>query len=107
MMSGMTAGGEVSIKGRFELFDAHGRLAEDAREIWSVVEAEAATIARAFWTCYARSSEVVRRSHPTSSTNSPAGYYPISPPSSATSRASPGSTRFANMSPPPRPPGYR
>ena len=59
MMSGM-AGGEVSIVGRYALFDGDGNLAAECREIWTLVEPKAERVARAFWACYAQSGEVAR-----------------------------------------------
>src|SRR5215217_7886502 len=46
---------EVDLKGRLELFDPDGTLAEDCREIWSLIEPDKEEIARQFWIEYARS----------------------------------------------------
>ena len=50
--------GEVLIGSRFALFDRDGRLAQDCAELWTVIQGNAREIAQAFWTQYARSSEV-------------------------------------------------
>ena len=57
-MAGTVGGSEISISGRFELFDSDGRLAEDAREIWSIFEADPERITRAFWLQHAGLREV-------------------------------------------------
>jgi methyl-accepting chemotaxis protein len=57
-MAGKAERGDVSIKGRFELFDGNGKLADEAREIWTVFAPQAERIARAFWARYARSPEL-------------------------------------------------
>ncbi len=53
-----TDAGKVSIAGRLGLFDADGTLANEAREIWTLVADQADRVARAFWLHYARSPEV-------------------------------------------------
>jgi len=50
----------IDLKSRIVLFDADGRLEEHSREIWSIVEPEKRSIARAFWEQYARSPEVAQ-----------------------------------------------
>jgi methyl-accepting chemotaxis protein len=59
-MPGRTEGDEVSIRGHFELFDTDGTLADDGREVWSLISNDAESIARAFWTRYAQSPEIGR-----------------------------------------------
>ncbi len=50
--------GSISITERLELFNPDGTLAQDCRDIWSLIEPEALTIAKAFWRRYFSSSEV-------------------------------------------------
>jgi methyl-accepting chemotaxis protein len=45
---------EVGLEGRIELFDPEGRLADECREIWALIEPEKVAIARQFWVEYAR-----------------------------------------------------
>ena len=49
---------QVRIEDRFVLFDLDGSLAEDAREIWSILEPEEELVARAFWAQFDRSSVI-------------------------------------------------
>lgn len=55
-----TDANDVAIEDRFGLFDEDGLLADHGREIWSLIEDEAESIAYAFWTQYARSPELQR-----------------------------------------------
>ena len=51
-----TAGNDaIRIEDRYPLFDEEGRLADDARELWALVEDEAEEVARAFAVTYIRS----------------------------------------------------
>ena len=49
---------EADLRRRIRLFDTNGRLEEDCREIWALVEPEKRAIARAYWERYAQSDEV-------------------------------------------------
>jgi methyl-accepting chemotaxis protein len=44
----------VDLKGRLQLFDPDGTLADDCREIWELIEPAKVEIARQFWVEYAR-----------------------------------------------------
>jgi len=48
----------IPIQERIALFSPDGTLVERSREIWSLIEAEAIVVARAFWVCYTQSPEV-------------------------------------------------
>ena len=58
MPSGVVNDEEVRLEGRIEMFDLSGELVGRCAEIWRHVSGEAEAIARAYWTQYARSSEV-------------------------------------------------
>jgi methyl-accepting chemotaxis protein len=49
---------EIAIAERLRRFDTDGRLVEDCREIWTLIEPDAAEMAKAFWRHYFGSSEV-------------------------------------------------
>jgi methyl-accepting chemotaxis protein len=51
---------EADLRRRIRLFDTNGRLEEDCREIWALVEPAKREIARAYWERYARSDEIER-----------------------------------------------
>ncbi|MDP8993853.1 MAG: methyl-accepting chemotaxis protein [Pseudomonadota bacterium] len=50
--------GAVAIADRLKLFDPDGTLADDCREIWSLLEPDAIAVGRAFWRHYFSSPEV-------------------------------------------------
>jgi len=58
-MAGETDG--IDLKRRIALFDVDGRLEDDCRDIWSFVQSEKRTIARAFWEHYSRSDDVTQK----------------------------------------------
>jgi methyl-accepting chemotaxis protein len=60
MIDGVAGESKVSLEGRIEMFDPTGQLVDQCAEIWRLIRPQAETIARAYWTQYARSPELRR-----------------------------------------------
>ncbi len=57
-MSDLAIGDDASLSERLEMFDPTGELAARSIDIWNLIGAERAAIARAYWERYARSPEI-------------------------------------------------
>ena len=49
---------DFDLNARIRMFDPDGSLAEESREVWSLIESKAEEIARAFWVEYGRAPEL-------------------------------------------------
>jgi len=60
----MASGDTVRLDGRIEMFDHDGDLVERCAEVWQLIAADGAAIAKAYWTQYSRSPELERKIDP-------------------------------------------
>ena len=59
-MGGTVNSGEIRIADRLPLFDGNGKLADNCREIWTLLEPQGMRVARVFWRHYFASPEVTQ-----------------------------------------------